>query len=215
MRPSGEHVDLAAIKAAAAGGASPGAPALPPPPGQRIALARDAAFSSPIRICWTLGAHRGPRCCPSPLADEPPPEAIPAGCPAATPSFTPATGRRQPAPLPVCGISPARCMANAAATWCWAADRRFRHAPDGGLLGLVTSYESAGCTWLPLGQACLPDPRLCRRHPACAGTSFTTHHPVAPTSRWPGRRCRWRWRPRNRIAAGPHRHLLPPDCEAT
>lgn len=81
-----EHVDLAAIKAAAAGGASPGAPALPPPPGQRIALARDAAFSFTYPHLLDAWRAQGAEVLPfSPLADEPPPEAdtcwLPGGYP--------------------------------------------------------------------------------------------------------------------------------------
>ena len=46
-----------------------------PPPGQRIALARDRPSASSIRICSTAGGAPAPRSSTfSPLADEPPPE---------------------------------------------------------------------------------------------------------------------------------------------
>ncbi|MEX3014705.1 cobyrinate a,c-diamide synthase [Gymnodinialimonas hymeniacidonis] len=80
-----ENVDLDAIKAAARGGALPSG-ALPKPPAQRIALARDAAFSFTyphLLEGWRAG---GAEILPfSPLADEAPPEAdlvwLPGGYP--------------------------------------------------------------------------------------------------------------------------------------
>ena len=70
-----EHVDLAAIKAAAAGGAGLGEGTLPPP-GQRIALARDAAFSFTCPHLLDAWRRQGAEILPfSPLADEPPPAA--------------------------------------------------------------------------------------------------------------------------------------------
>lgn len=67
------HVDLSALRAAAAAGPLPPAGALPAPPAGRIALARDAAFSFiyPHLIAgWRAG---GATILPfSPLADEPP-----------------------------------------------------------------------------------------------------------------------------------------------
>ncbi|MCP4817967.1 MAG: cobyrinate a,c-diamide synthase [Shimia sp.] len=67
-----EHVDLDAIKAAArAGGAKTGA--LPNPPAQRIALARDAAFSFTYPHLLTGWRSKGAEILPfSPLADEAP-----------------------------------------------------------------------------------------------------------------------------------------------
>ncbi len=69
-----QHVDLPAVRAAAgAGGAAFAPSAPPPPPGQRIALARDAAFSftySHMIEGWrAMGAEILPF---SPLADEAP-----------------------------------------------------------------------------------------------------------------------------------------------
>ncbi len=67
-----EHVDLDAIKAAArAGGAKTGT--LPNPPAQRIALARDAAFSFTYPHLLTGWRNAGAEILPfSPLADEAP-----------------------------------------------------------------------------------------------------------------------------------------------
>lgn len=67
-----EHVDLSAIKAAArAGDAKTGA--LPKPPAQRIALARDAAFSFTYPHLLTGWRNAGAEILPfSPLADEAP-----------------------------------------------------------------------------------------------------------------------------------------------
>lgn len=81
------HVDLGAIRAAASatGGATrPGR--LPPPPGQRIALARDAAFSFVYPHLLDAWRAQGAEVLPfSPLSDEPPPAAdvcwLPGGYP--------------------------------------------------------------------------------------------------------------------------------------
>ena len=68
------HVDLSAIRKAA--GAADAAPAPPPrltPPGQRIALARDAAFSFTYAHLLAGWRNAGAEILPfSPLADEPP-----------------------------------------------------------------------------------------------------------------------------------------------
>ena len=69
-------LDLDAIAAAAAGRVPPAAGALPPPPGQRIALARDAAFSfvyPHMAAGWRAAGAEIQLF--SPLADEAPPEA--------------------------------------------------------------------------------------------------------------------------------------------
>ncbi|KAA8607825.1 cobyrinic acid a,c-diamide synthase [Salipiger aestuarii] len=67
------HVDLPAIGAAARGHALPASAPLPPPPAQRIAIARDAAFSFTyphlLRGWHAAGAEILPF---SPLADAPP-----------------------------------------------------------------------------------------------------------------------------------------------
>ncbi|MEO0425868.1 MAG: cobyrinate a,c-diamide synthase [Pseudomonadota bacterium] len=83
-----EHVDLATIRAAAAGAWEGGGRAeTPPPPGQRIAIARDAAFSFAYPHMLDAWHRAGAEVLPfSPLADEPPdPEAdivwLPGGYP--------------------------------------------------------------------------------------------------------------------------------------
>lgn len=84
-----DHVDIAAIRACAAGGialpsdlSDPGLP----PPGQRIALARDAAFSFLYPHILDHWHRQGAEILPfSPLNDDPPPEAdlcwLPGGYP--------------------------------------------------------------------------------------------------------------------------------------
>ena len=68
-----ENVDLAAIRAAAAGRVAPGAGRLPKPPAQRIALARDAAFSFTYPHLLEGWRAAGAEILPfSPLADEAP-----------------------------------------------------------------------------------------------------------------------------------------------
>ncbi|WP_299280917.1 cobyrinate a,c-diamide synthase [uncultured Tateyamaria sp.] len=68
-----ENVDLAAIKAAARGGAAMPPHPLPTPPAQRIALARDAAFSFTYPHLLSGWRAAGAEILPfSPLADEAP-----------------------------------------------------------------------------------------------------------------------------------------------
>ena len=68
-----ENVDLEAIKAAASGGACPVIGALPTPPAQRIALARDEAFSFTYPHVLNGWRNAGAEILPfSPLADETP-----------------------------------------------------------------------------------------------------------------------------------------------
>ena len=82
-----DHVDLAAIRAAATGTALPTGGHLPKPPAQRIALARDAAFSFTYPHLLEGWREAGAEILPfSPLADEAPdPEAdlvwLPGGYP--------------------------------------------------------------------------------------------------------------------------------------
>ncbi|WP_372884270.1 cobyrinate a,c-diamide synthase [Shimia sp.] len=67
-----DHVDLAALKSAAKAGAAADGP-LPPPPAQRIALARDAAFSFTYPHLLTGWRDAGAEILPfSPLADQAP-----------------------------------------------------------------------------------------------------------------------------------------------
>ncbi|WP_425040219.1 cobyrinate a,c-diamide synthase [Primorskyibacter sp. S187A] len=68
-----DHVDLDAIRAAAQAGAAPAGGALPKPPAQRIALARDAAFSFTYPHLLSGWRAAGAEILPfSPLADEAP-----------------------------------------------------------------------------------------------------------------------------------------------
>ena len=68
-----DHVDLDAIRAAAGAVDAPGAGALPKPPAQRIALARDAAFSFTYPHVLEGWRRAGAEVLPfSPLADEAP-----------------------------------------------------------------------------------------------------------------------------------------------
>lgn len=81
-----QYVDLAALRAAAAGGDAPAPGPLPRPPGQRIALARDAAFSFVYPHLLDAWTAQGAEILPfSPLADEAPPAAdvcwLPGGYP--------------------------------------------------------------------------------------------------------------------------------------
>jgi cobyrinic acid a,c-diamide synthase len=71
-----DNVDLAAIRAAASAGAPMSGGTLPCPPAQRIALARDAAFSFTYPHLLKAWREAGAEILPfSPLADEPPSEA--------------------------------------------------------------------------------------------------------------------------------------------
>ncbi|SEC59026.1 cobyrinate a,c-diamide synthase [Rhodobacter sp. 24-YEA-8] len=142
-----EHTDLAALRAAAAGGVSTPAGELPKPPGQRIALARDEAFSFTYPHLLDAWHAQGAEILPfSPLADEAPPEAdlcwLPGGYPelhagriAAASAFL-AGLRNFAAAKPVhgeCGgyMVLGEALVDASGT---------RHQMAG-LLGLVTSYE--------------------------------------------------------------------------
>lgn len=140
-----EHVDLSALRAAARG-RSGRAGALPRPPGQRIALAQDAAFSFiyPHLLAGWRGA--GAEILPfSPLADEAPPEAdvvwLPGGYPelhagglAAAATFR-AGLRRHAETRPVHGECGGYMALGAALV-----DKDGARHEMAGLLGLVTSY---------------------------------------------------------------------------
>lgn len=144
-----ENVDLAAIRAAARGGAAPAAsPGLPKPPAQRIAIARDAAFSFVYPHLLEGWQEAGAQIMPfSPLADEAPhPDAdlvwLPGGYPelhagqlAAAETFH--KGLRTHAQTrPVHGECGGYMAMGAALI-----DKAGTTHRMAGLLGLVTSYE--------------------------------------------------------------------------
>ena len=143
-----EHVDLAAIRAAAVAGPALAPGTLPPPPAQRIALAQDAAFSFAyphLLEGWRAG---GAEIRPfSPLADEAPDPAadivwLPGGYPelhagrlAAAARFR-AGLRRHAETRPVHGECGGYMALGAALI-----DKEGARHEMAGLLGLVTSYE--------------------------------------------------------------------------
>jgi cobyrinic acid a,c-diamide synthase len=141
-----ENVDLEAIKAAARGGALPPG-GLPKPPAQRIALARDAAFSFTYPHLLEGWRAAGAEILPfSPLADEAPPDAdlvwLPGGYPelhagrlAAASRFL-AGLRKHAETRPVHG----ECGGYMALGDVLIDKQGERHAMAG-LLGLVTSFE--------------------------------------------------------------------------
>lgn len=143
-----ENVDLAAIRAAARGNALPENRALPRPPAQRIAIARDAAFSFIYPHLLEGWREAGAEILPfSPLADEAPdPSAdlvwLPGGYPelhagklAAAGNFRAAL-RRHAETKPVHG----ECGGYMALGEGLIDKEGHRHEMAG-LLGLVTSYE--------------------------------------------------------------------------
>ncbi|MGF1551488.1 MAG: cobyrinate a,c-diamide synthase [Paracoccaceae bacterium] len=144
-----EHVNLAAIRAAVATGAPPGtAAAPPPPPGQRIALARDAAFSFANPHMTDAWRAAGAEILPfSPLADEAPDPAadvvwLPGGYPELHAGTLAAAGRfrrglaAHAETRPVHGECGGYMALGAALI-----DKEGASHPMAGLLGLVTSYE--------------------------------------------------------------------------
>lgn len=143
-----EHVDLDAIKAAALGHDLPTGGALPKPPAQRIALARDAAFSFTYPHLLAGWRSAGAEILPfSPLADEAPDAKadlvwLPGGYPelhagklAAAQTFL--TGLRAHAETkPVHGECGGYMALGAGLI-----DKDGTRHEMAGLLGLVTSYE--------------------------------------------------------------------------
>jgi cobyrinic acid a,c-diamide synthase len=143
-----EHVDLAAIRAAAAVGAQPAPGALPDPPAQRIAIARDAAFSFTYPHLLEGWQAKGAQILPfSPLADEAPDASadlvwLPGGYPelhagkiAAASTFLDGL-RRHAQTRPVHGECGGYMVLGAALI-----DKEGTRHEMAGLLGLVTSYE--------------------------------------------------------------------------
>ena len=143
-----DHVDLDAIKAAAMGAAAPAPRTLPKPPAQRIALARDAAFSFTYPHLLTGWRAAGAEILPfSPLADEAPAQDadlvwLPGGYPelhggtlAAAETFR-AGLRKHAETKPVHGECGGYMALGAALI-----DKEGNRHQMAGLLGLVTSYE--------------------------------------------------------------------------
>ncbi|MEM7496615.1 MAG: cobyrinate a,c-diamide synthase [Pseudomonadota bacterium] len=145
-----EHVDLEAIRAAAGAAAAPPENAAAPfaPPGQRIAIARDAAFSFAYPHMLKGWAAAGAEIRPfSPLADEAPdPEAdvvwLPGGYPELHAGPLAAAGRfreglrRHAETRPVHGECGGYMALGEALV-----DKMGERHRMAGLLGLVTSYE--------------------------------------------------------------------------
>ncbi len=143
-----EHVDLAAIRDAAAATAQGAPGTLPPPPAQRIALAQDAAFSFTYPHLLEGWRRGGAEIVPfSPLADEPPDAQadlvwLPGGYPelhagrlAASETFLKAL-RKHAETRPVHGECGGYMALGAALI-----DKEGTRHEMAGLLGLVTSYE--------------------------------------------------------------------------
>lgn len=143
-----ENVYLDAIRAAALSGPAPTAQPLPNPPAQRIALARDAAFSFTYPHLLTGWRNAGAEILPfSPLADEAPsPDAdlvwLPGGYPelhggALAAATTYRAGLRKHAQTkPVHGECGGYMALGEALI-----DKQGNRHQMAGLLGLVTSYE--------------------------------------------------------------------------
>jgi len=104
-----------------------------PPPGQRIALAQDLAFSFMYPHLLRQWRNAGAEIIPfSPLADEAPdPAADAVWLPGGYPNSMPAPWRPPMSSAPVFATwpnGPFRSTASAAAIWCWAGARRCRRA---------------------------------------------------------------------------------------
>jgi cobyrinic acid a,c-diamide synthase len=143
-----DHVDLGALRAAAAGQALPPRGALPRPPAQRIAIAQDAAFSFTYPHILEGWRQAGAEVLPfSPLADEAPARGadlvwLPGGYPelhagklAAAENFRTAL-HRHAAIAPVHGECGGYMALGEGLI-----DKDGQRHKMAGLLGLVTSYE--------------------------------------------------------------------------
>ncbi len=143
------HVDVAAVRALAAGGGPARTGRAAPPPAQRIALARDAAFSFVYPHLMDDWRRAGAEILPfSPLADEPPDPAadiawLPGGYPELHAGALAAADRfrdglaRFAETRPVHGECGGYMALGAGLVDAGGARRRMA-----GLLGLVTSYET-------------------------------------------------------------------------
>jgi cobyrinic acid a,c-diamide synthase len=144
-----EHVDLPAIRAAAASGPMPSGGRLPGPPAQRIALARDAAFSFTYPHLLEGWRAAGAEILPfSPLADEAPEASadlvwLPGGYPELHAGALAAAARfraglaRHAETRPVHGECGGYMVLGQALV-----DNTGTRHRMAGLLGLVTSYET-------------------------------------------------------------------------
>lgn len=142
-----DHVDLAALRAVASGGVGGATPMRMPPPGQRIALAQDAAFSFVYPHLLDDWRAQGAEVLPfSPLADQPPPDAdicwLPGGYPELHAGTIAAAGRFMAGlrdfarTRPVHGECGGYMVLGSALI-----DKQGVRHTMAGLLGLVTSYE--------------------------------------------------------------------------
>ena len=174
------HLDLDAIRRLAAPPRLSVGPSATPisPPGQRIALAQDAAFSFVYpHVARRMARGPGPRSRPSrrlPTRRRPR-IATPAGCPVAIPSFTP-NGSPGPAAFAQASRAsprPVRCMASAAATWCLARASRMAAGIAHRMAGLLSHATSFAKPKLHLGYR---EARLLAGSPLGeAGTRFRGH----------------------------------------
>lgn len=142
------HVDLAALRAVAAGGAVLAAPQRMAPPAQRIALAQDAAFSFVYPHLLDDWRAQGAEILPfSPLADQPPPEAdlcwLPGGYPELHAPAIAGAGRFLAGLRAFARTRPVHgeCGGYMVLGQALIDKHGVRH-PMAGLLGLVTSYET-------------------------------------------------------------------------
>jgi cobyrinic acid a,c-diamide synthase len=141
------------------------------PPGQRIALASDAAFTFVYAHVLDGWRRAGAEVVPfSPMQDEAPPMC--AGCPAATRNSTPADWRRPAASWMAFGNLPGRVRstASAAATWCWAKASRISTVsatrwPDCSVTQRAS--PNAGCISAIARRHCSPITRSARSATSC------------------------------------------------
>lgn len=143
-----EHTDLAALRAAASARVAPVAPQHPKPPGQRIAIARDEAFSFTYPHLLSAWTAQGAEILPfSPLADEAPdPSAdlcwLPGGYPELHTGRLAAASRFKAGLRAFAETKPVHgeCGGYMVLGEALIDAKGTRHAMAG-LLGLVTSYE--------------------------------------------------------------------------
>ena len=184
-RAAGRHFDLDALLRCAALFAPETAsdrPAALPPPGQRIALARDQAFSFVYPHVIEAGGGPALKSCPSPrLRTKPPPTETPISCwlPGGYPELHAAlAGARNLPQNPSSALPrPARYMASAAATWCSArvsedATGR-RHAMSRRCSATGRVSPDANCISVIAAPAFRGERAGRRRHASFEATNFT------------------------------------------